>query len=699
MCVVIWHQTKKERKKRDDGDEWLCGMSSVSVCDLAGCGCVARGVLVRLNGVCVLVDCARCADALLPGGVVPHALPDALLSAEPALDAVLVTDVCGCDLLPLLFRAASVRRGHSLEALCVPRVYATEPVAFVARRVLRDFVQQTAERAGSEGGADEGDVERVADAIVEVHYDEDVVLVDGAVRATALPSGAELGGCCWRLTSAASGSTVVVLGRVAERSSDGGAAEGAASFVPWRDDALHGAVCVVVAEAPPVAVAVATEQRHHRYSQALRSAVQAVTGAVGEGRSVLVPCDMGGVALDLLDALAEASLLATLTAPVFVVAPAAHDLLQYAGVCGEWLRPALAARVLEPGDAYRHRAMAASGALHVYGRASGNSDGAADSFAAVYSEPCVVLASHPSCTRGDSALLLGRFGRTAQAVALLVDSRFPPAFVAAAHQHQHEALRCGVCFVPLDTALAATDAELAHTVAQHAPHAAAVVARRAVADALAAAGVPEHALVRLPDSGGWCGVPLPTAGAGAGVQCHIEHELASKRVAMRRVGAGLEHTTLVGVLPPGTVALLQPDSTYRITSTPQTSASPETEEERVFGDVAVARLVAALAQRGVQTAQVHSDAAAGTAVLRVVAQGLSDHHSREEGRHGDVDGGGGGEEGADTAEQSATVVVDSRACTVDVVSDSRALVHLIRSAVAAHCLHALTAAPPPPVLL
>ena len=165
-------------------------MSSVSVCDLAGCGCVARGVLVRLNGVCVLVDCARCADALLPGGVVPHALPDALLSAEPALDAVLVTDVCGCDLLPLLFRAASVRRGHSLEALCVPRVYATEPVAFVARRVLRDFVQQTAERAGSEGGADEGDVERVADAIVEVHYDEDVVLVDGAVHATALPSGA-----------------------------------------------------------------------------------------------------------------------------------------------------------------------------------------------------------------------------------------------------------------------------------------------------------------------------------------------------------------------------------------------------------------------------------------------------------------------------------------------------------------------------
>lgn len=72
-------QTNKERKKRDDGDEWLCGMSSVSVCDLAGCGCVARGVLVRLNGVCVLVDCARCADALLPGGAVPHALPDALL--------------------------------------------------------------------------------------------------------------------------------------------------------------------------------------------------------------------------------------------------------------------------------------------------------------------------------------------------------------------------------------------------------------------------------------------------------------------------------------------------------------------------------------------------------------------------------------------------------------------------------------------
>ena len=87
-----------------------------------------------------------------------------------------------------------------------------------------------------------------------------------------------------------------------------------------------------------------------------------------------------------------------------------------------------------------------------------------------------------------------------------------------------------------------------------APHAAAVVARRAVADALAAAGVPEHALVRLPDSGGWCDVPLPTAGAGAGAQCYIEHELANKRVAMRRVGAGLEHTALVGVLPPGTVA-------------------------------------------------------------------------------------------------------------------------------------------------
>ena len=251
-------------------------------------------------------------------------------------------------------------------------------------------------------------------------------------------------------------------------------------------------------------------------------------------------------------------------APVFVVAPAAHDLLQQnAGGCGDWLRAALAARVLVPGDACRHSAMAASGALRVCACASGNNDGA-DLFAAARSEPCVVVASHASCTRGDNALLLARFGRTAQAAVVLVDSRLPPAFVAAAHPH--EALRCGLCIVPLDTALAANDAELAHTLAHHAPHAL-VLARQAVADALAAAGVPEHALTRLPDSGGRCAVSLPAVPPPPAARCRIEHELASKWVAVRRVCAGLEHTAVVGVLPTGTVAQLQPDSTCLITST------------------------------------------------------------------------------------------------------------------------------------
>ena len=45
------------------------------------------------------------------------------------------------------------------------------------------------------------------------------------------------------------------------------------------------------------------------------------------------------------------------------------------------------------------------------------------------------------------------------------------------------------------------------------------------------------------------------------------------------------------------------------------------------------------------------------------------------------------------------MVVDNGACTVGVVADSRALEHIIRSAVAADCLHALTASVPPPALL
>ena len=90
----------------------------------------------------------------------------------------------------------------------------------------------------------------------------------------------------------------------------------------------------------------------------------------------------------------------------------------------------------------------------------------------------------------------------------------------------------------------------------------------------------------------------------------------------------------------------------------------------------MARLVVALARRGVQTTQVHSSTG-GTAVLRVEAPELSDQEEAEE---------------AHTAQRSATVMVDNGACTVDVVADSRALEHIM-------CLHALTASVPTAALL
>lgn len=644
----------------------------LTVRDFAGCGVIARCVVVNLHGVRVLVDCAATtAEATACACELPQRLERVLAH----IDAVLVSDVRGCDLLPVLYRALARR-------LRPPRLYATAPVLFVARRVLAARAHEAseaeteAEKSEAEGtttllGYTAADVARAIDAAVEVNYGEEVRLLDGAALACAQPSGCELGGCCWRLS--ARGTSVVVLAHVS-RGAAGEAPkeeEPVPSCRPWRADTLAGATHIVVAAAPAPDAAPA-------YAPALREIADATARTLAAGGSVLVPCEPGSTVLDLLDTLVSVTTpgfsggnsssgsgsddpTKTNGIPILVVAEGAHDVLEYATVCSEWLRAGPAARVLALGDAYAHTARRASGALRTYARATGNWDDAR-AFAAAYREPCVVLAAPPSCARGAAALLAARLAPRARNTLVLADSRAacPPG------------ARCRVVVAPLDTALHATAPALAHTL--RAAPGAVVLARAAIIERLFPKG--HQQCVVIPGCGARAHAPIDAQREG--VPASITHSVAAQIAPVRRARTGFEHSLFVGALPRRAVATLQTDGSYCIDVPTTTSGTVKEEQEhereqpeeeadepQEFGDVSIERLLEGLARRGMRTVRVLGGVGP-TVALRVEAPEL-------------------GTDGA-----VATVLVDTVAHCTDIVTDCAALEALVRETLAADCLHALT---------
>jgi len=361
----------------------------------AGAGCA----LVDFAGVRVLLDCgcSVCADDRAVGleRRAPQLRPPDLCSfAMESLDAVLITSTAGFLGLPIL----TERLGYH------GRVLAPEPVLFIARRLLTEIATLVRFSGLPDPAEDtaptESEVQACVARVTPVHYGESIALMGSALIAIAHSSGSELGGAYWVLVTASE--RVALVGDIS-------------CCAPPRYPLPFDPEPLIDVDAVVVTSTTASTATALTFDQALHELVSAITATVNGGGSVLVPCTVGNTIFDVLELLAASAI----RVPMFVVAPAAHDVFRYTAVCAEWLLPSRAERIFVPSDTFAHTQLVASGALRLFAEAGGNLS-KPNTLGAFFHEPCIVFASHPSCRLGDVSHFVELFGSNPKSLIALV---------------------------------------------------------------------------------------------------------------------------------------------------------------------------------------------------------------------------------------------------------------------------------------
>ena len=167
-----------------------------------------------------------------------------------------------------------------------------------------------------------------------------------------------------------------------------------------------------------------TEPKEKSMEQSLQEFSKAVIGTVGSGGSVVIPCTPWGIMIDAIEQLWTQQLIISggsgmRKIPIFIVSEAAHDIMEFTTVCGEWVEKTRAEKVFSLMEAFAHTTMIKSGILKVFSSACGNITGSS-SFGSIFKEPCIVFASHSNCQSGDVVHFIELFGSNSKNLIILI---------------------------------------------------------------------------------------------------------------------------------------------------------------------------------------------------------------------------------------------------------------------------------------
>jgi len=342
------------------------------------------------------------------------------------------------------------------------RVFCTEPTMWIARQLLEEIVildtqsrQHTLPSANA--ALTEAELRQLSaeasDALQHqmVHWRElyshtdvtaclsklEIVSYDqrkdvvNAVRATASRGGLVIGSANWIVETDDTKISYVA-----------GAAKLSLHPVPLAVDPLRGCDAMILAS-------LNCDPRSPAPDDSVGRLCRHIGSTLKRGGNVLVPTPPTGMVFDVLEALiGYLSSMGLGGIPQYMISPSAEQAIGYSSIAVEWLCKSKQDKAFVPESPFVHTDMHKSGILRVFPSAHD------EKLAAVYREPCIIFASHPSLRLGEAAYFMTRFRANASNLLVLTDPHLDPARV----REPFEPMAMTVVHCPIDTRLTIADA-------------------------------------------------------------------------------------------------------------------------------------------------------------------------------------------------------------------------------------------------
>jgi len=180
----------------------------------------------------------------------------------------------------------------------------------------------------------------------------------------------------------------------------------------------------------------------------LREFCNSLTVTLKGGGNVLIPCYPSGVIYDLLEYLVTVLDGSGLSfVPIYFVSPVADSSLAYANIYAEWLCQNKLSKVYLPESPFTHAELVKSGRLKHFKSLQ-------DGFSNSFKSPCIVFTGHPSLRFGDVVHFIQLWGKSSSNTIIFIEPDFP--YLDALSPFQPLAMRAYYC--PIDPRLNFTQA-------------------------------------------------------------------------------------------------------------------------------------------------------------------------------------------------------------------------------------------------
>lgn len=164
---------------------------------------------------------------------------------------------------------------------------------------------------------------------------------------------------------------------------------------------------------------------------------------------MLIPCHPSGILFDIIEAVyLYLASMGLGSAPQFVISPVAEQSLGYASITAEWLCKTKQDKAFVPETPFVHSEMQQSNLLRAFPSAHHSK------LAAVYREPCIIYASHPSLRLGESVYFMRHLCKNPNNLVVMTDPAVDPEWALK----PYEPYSINVLPCPLDVQLSVSDA-------------------------------------------------------------------------------------------------------------------------------------------------------------------------------------------------------------------------------------------------
>eukprot|EP00795_Rhopilema_esculentum_P000765 gene765-10494_t len=175
----------------------------------------------------------------------------------------------------------------------------------------------------------------------------------------------------------------------------------------------------------------------------LREFCNHLTATLKNGGNVLIPSYPSGVIYDLFEYLVsflDGSGLSFV--PIFFISPVADSSLAYANIYAEWLCQSKLSKVYLPESPFTHAEHIKTGRLRHFKSLQ-------DGFSSAFKTPCIVFTGHPSLRFGDAVHFMNLWGKSSNNTVIFIEPDFP--YIEALSPFQPLAMRA--CYCPIDPRL------------------------------------------------------------------------------------------------------------------------------------------------------------------------------------------------------------------------------------------------------